>query len=105
MAVGTATVSVKVKEGVEGSVSRTVNKRKVTVNPSKNGDVTKVYNGNTTYTNGVIEWTVGSVNSIDGLSVTLPTVSGATYTYNCLLYTSQQTVLNRRQHVTLLLIN
>lgn len=82
LAVGTATVSVKVKEGVEGSVSRTVNKRKVTVNPSKNGDVTKVYNGNTTYTNGVIEWTVGSVNSIDGLSVTLPTVSGATYTYN-----------------------
>ena len=82
LAVGTATVSVKVKEGVEDSVSRTVNKRKVTVNPSKNGDVTKVYNGNTTYTNGVIEWTVGSVNSIDGLSVTLPTVSGATYTYN-----------------------
>lgn len=82
LAVGTATVSVKVKEGVEGSVSRTVNKRKVTVNPSKNGDVTKVYNGNTTYTNGVIEWTVGSVNYIDGLSVTLPTVSGATYTYN-----------------------
>lgn len=82
LAVGTATVSVKVKDGVEGSVSRTVNKRKVTVNPSKNGDVTKVYNGNTTYTNGVIEWTVGSVNSIDGLSVTLPTVSGATYTYN-----------------------
>lgn len=82
LAVGTATVSVKVKEGVEGSVSRTVNKRKVTVNPSKNGDVTKVYNGNTTYTNGVIEWTVRSVNSIDGLSVTLPTVSGATYTYN-----------------------
>lgn len=82
LAVGTATVSVKVKEGVEGSVSRTVNKRKVTVTPSKNGDVTKVYNGNTTYTNGVIEWTVGSVNSIDGLSVTLPTVSGATYTYN-----------------------
>ena len=82
LAVGTATVSVKVKEGVEGSVSRTVNKRKVTVNPSKNGDVTKVYNGNTTYTNGVIEWTVESVNSIDGLSVTLPTVSGATYTYN-----------------------
>lgn len=82
LAVGTATVSVKVKEGVEGSVSRTVNKRKVTVNPSKNGDVTKVYNGNTTYTNGVIEWTVGSVNSIDGLSVRLPTVSGATYTYN-----------------------
>lgn len=82
LAVGTATVSVKVKEGVEGSVSRTVNKRKVTVNPSKNGDVTKVYNGNTTYTNGVIEWIVGSVNSIDGLSVTLPTVSGATYTYN-----------------------
>ena len=82
LAVGTATVSVKVKEGVEGSVSRTVNKRKVTVNPSKNGDVTKVYNGNTTYTNGVIEWTVGSVNSSDGLSVTLPTVSGATYTYN-----------------------
>lgn len=82
LAVGTATVSVKVKEGVEGSVSRTVNKRKVTVNPSKNGDVTKVYNGNTTYTNGVIEWTVGSVNSIDGLSVTLPTVNGATYTYN-----------------------
>ena len=82
LAVGTTTVSVKVKEGVEGSVSRTVNKRKVTVNPSKNGDVTKVYNGNTTYTNGVIEWTVGSVNSIDGLSVTLPTVSGATYTYN-----------------------
>lgn len=82
LAVGTATVSVKVKEGVEDSVSRTVNKRKVTVNPLKNGDVTKVYNGNTTYTNGVIEWTVGSVNSIDGLSVTLPTVSGATYTYN-----------------------
>lgn len=82
LAVGTATVSVKVKDGVEDSVSRTVNKRKVTVNPSKNGDVTKVYNGNTTYTNGVIEWTVGSVNSIDGLSVTLPTVSGATYTYN-----------------------
>lgn len=82
LAVGTATVSVKVKEGVEDSVSRTVNKRKVTVNPSKNGDVTKVYNGNTTYTNGVIEWTVGSVNSIDGLSVTLPTVSGATYIYN-----------------------
>ena len=82
LAVGTATVSVKVKEGVEGSVSRTVNKRKVTVTPSKNGDVTKVYNGNTTYTNGVIEWTVGSVNSIDGLTVTLPTVSGATYTYN-----------------------
>ena len=82
LAVGTATVSVKVKEGVEDSVSRTVNKREVTVTPSKNGDVTKVYNGNTTYTNGVIEWTVGSVNSIDGLSVTLPTVSGATYTYN-----------------------
>ena len=82
LAVGTATVSVKVKDGVEDSVSRTVNKRKVTVTPSKNGDVTKVYNGNTTYTNGVIEWTVGSVNSIEGLSVTLPTVSSATYTYN-----------------------
>ena len=82
LTVGTATVSVKVKEGVEDSVSRTVNKRKVTVTPSKNGDVTKVYNGNTTYTNGVIEWTVGSVNSIEGLSVTLPTVSSATYTYN-----------------------
>ena len=82
LAVGTPTVSVKVKEGVEDSVSRTVNKREVTVTPSKNGEVTKVYNGNTTYTNGVIEWTVGSVNSIDGLSVTLPTVSGATYTYN-----------------------
>ena len=82
LAVGTATVSVKVKDGVEDSVSRTVNKRKVTVTPAKNGDVTKVYNGNTTYTNGVIEWTVRSVNSIDGLTVTLPTVSSATYTYN-----------------------
>ena len=60
LAVGTATVSVKVKDGVEDSVSRTVNKRKVTVTPAKNGDVTKVYNGNTTYTNGVIEWTVRS---------------------------------------------
>ena len=82
LAVGTATVSVKVKDGVEDSVSRTVNKRKVTVTPAKNGDVTKVYNGNTTYTNGVIEWTVRFVNSIDGLTVTLPTVSSATYTYN-----------------------
>lgn len=82
LAVGIATVSVKVKDGVENSVSRTVNKRKVTVTPSKNGDVTKVYDGNTTYTNGVIEWTVESVNSIDGLTVTLPTVSSATYTYN-----------------------
>lgn len=82
LAVGKATVSVKVKDGVEDSVSRTVNKREVTVTPSKNGDVTKVYDGNTTYTNGVIEWTVRSVNSIEGLSVTLPTVSSATYTYN-----------------------
>lgn len=82
--VGTATVSVKVRDGVEDSANRTVNRRKVTVTPSKNdGDtVTKVYDGNTTYTNGVIEWTVRSVNSIEGLSVTLPTVSSATYTYN-----------------------
>lgn len=80
LAVGTATVSVKVKDGVEDSVSRTVNKRKVTVTPSKNGDVTKVYDGNTTYTNGVITWTVSSVNTISGLD--MPTVTGATYTYD-----------------------
>lgn len=80
LAVGTATVSVKVKDGVEDSVSRTVNKRKVTVTPSKNGDVTKVYDGNTTYTNGVITWTVSSVNTISGLD--MPTVIGATYTYD-----------------------
>lgn len=66
--VGTATVSVKVRDGVEDSANRTVNRRKVTVTPSKNdGDtVTKVYDGNTTYTNGVITWTVSSVNTISG---------------------------------------
>lgn len=80
--VGTATVSVKVRDGVEDSANRTVNRRKVTVTPSKNdGDtVTKVYDGNTTYTNGVITWTVSSVNTISGLD--MPTVTGATYTYD-----------------------
>lgn len=80
--VGTVTVSVKVRDGVEDSANRTVNKRKVTVTPSKNDSdtVTKVYDGNTTYTNGVITWEVSSVNSISGLD--MPTVTGATYTYD-----------------------
>lgn len=91
--VGTATVkaTLKANEYAAGNVvktsdteDQTVTARKVTVTPTASGTLTKVYDGTTNYTwNNNITYTVAAVTAgtLDS-SITLPTVSNATVTYD-----------------------